>query len=53
MVTLRPHAITVKKGRGSAIFGISLVYRGSDEYEEKDVGIVVERMIPGGRQIFI
>ena len=46
MVQLRPRAITVD--RGSRGFGLSLIYRGLDKYEEKDTGIFVARVVPGG-----
>ena len=46
VVTLRPRAITVD--RGSRGFGLSLIYRGLDKYEEKDTGIFVARVVPGG-----
>jgi len=44
---LRPRAITVE--RGSRGFGLSLIYRGLDKYEEKDTGIFVARVVPGGQ----
>ena len=47
VVTLRPRAITVD--RGSRGFGLSLIYRGLDKYEEKDTGIFVARVVPGGK----
>ena len=47
MVQLRPRAITVD--RGSRGFGLSLIYRGLDKYEEKDTGIFVARVVPGGK----
>jgi len=47
MVQLRPRAITVD--RGSRGFGLSLIYRGLDKYEEKDTGIFVARVVPGGQ----
>ena len=50
VVTLRPRAITVD--RGSRGFGLSLIYRGLDKYEEKDTGIFVARVVPGGTQVF-
>lgn len=43
----RPRAITVE--RGSRGFGLSLIYRGLDKYEEKDTGIFVARVVPGGQ----
>jgi hypothetical protein len=46
VVQLRPRAITVE--RGSRGFGLSLIYRGLDKYEEKDTGIFVARVVPGG-----
>ena len=47
VVQLRPRAITVE--RGSRGFGLSLIYRGLDKYEEKDTGIFVARVVPGGQ----
>jgi DNA repair exonuclease SbcCD ATPase subunit len=44
---LRPRAITVD--RGSRGFGLSLIYRGLDKFEEKDTGIFVARVVPGGQ----
>jgi len=35
--------------RGSRGFGLSLIYRGLDKYEEKDTGIFVARVVPGGQ----
>ncbi|XP_059094822.1 lamin-C-like isoform X2 [Tigriopus californicus] len=46
-VQLRPRTITVD--RGSRGFGLSLIYRGLDKYEEKDTGIFVARVVPGGQ----
>merc|ERR1712038_312265 len=40
-------SITVK--RGSSGFGLSLVYRGADRFEEKDTGIFVSKLVPGGQ----
>ena len=40
-------SITVK--RGSSGFGLSLVYRGRDMFEEKDTGIFVSKLVPGGQ----
>jgi len=40
-------SITVK--RGSSGFGLSLVYRGTDRFEEKDTGIFVSKLVPGGQ----
>merc|ERR1711899_568748 len=34
---------------GSRGFGLSLIYRGLDKYEEKDTGIFVARVVPGGQ----
>ena len=51
MVQLRPRAITVD--RGSRGFGLSLIYRGLDKYEEKDTGIFVARVVPGGNVVVI
>jgi len=50
VVQLRPRSFTVE--RGSRGFGLSLIYRGLDKYEEKDTGIFVARVVPGGRNIF-
>lgn len=47
VVQLRPRAITVD--RGSRGFGLSLIYKGLDKYEEKDTGIYVARVVPGGQ----
>ncbi len=46
VVRLQPRSITVD--RGSRGFGLSLIYRGLDKYEEKDTGIFVARVVPGG-----
>ena len=43
----RPLSITVD--RGSRGFGLSLIYRGLDKYDEKDTGIFVARVVPGGK----
>ena len=51
VVQLRPRAITVE--RGSRGFGLSLIYRGLDKYEEKDTGIFVARVVPGGIDNFL
>ena len=40
-------AITVD--RGSRGFGLSLIYRGLDKYEEKDTGIFVAKIVPDGQ----
>ena len=34
--------------KNSKGFGLSLIYRGLDKYEEKDTGIFVARVVPGG-----
>ena len=47
VVQLRPKTIIVD--RGSRGFGLSLIYRGLDKYEEKDTGIFVARVVPGGQ----
>ena len=47
VVQLRPKSIVVD--RGSRGFGLSLIYRGLDKYEEKDTGIFVARVVPGGK----
>ena len=41
----RPRAITVQR----SCFGFSLIYRGLDKYEEKDTGIFVACVEPGGQ----
>ena len=48
VVQLTPRSITVD--RGSRGFGLSLIYRGLDKYEEKDTGIFVARVVPGGKK---
>lgn len=48
VVQLRPRTIVVD--RGSRGFGLSLIYRGLDKYEEKDTGIFVARVVPGGQR---
>ena len=35
--------------RDCGAFGLSLIYRGLDKNEEKDTGIFVARVIPGGQ----
>ena len=35
--------------RGSRGFGLSLIYRGLDKYEEKETGIFVARVVPQGQ----
>ncbi len=49
VVRLQPRSIVVD--RGSRGFGLSLIYRGLDKYEEKDTGIFVARVVPGGELI--
>ena len=44
---MRPRVIQVE--RSSRGFGLSLIYRGLDKYEEKDTGIFVARVVPGGQ----
>ena len=44
---MRPRVIQVE--RSSKGFGLSLIYRGLDKYEEKDTGIFVARVVPGGQ----
>ena len=34
--------------RGSHGFGLSLVYRGVDLFEENDTGVFVSKLVPGG-----
>merc|ERR1712227_885381 len=43
----RPRVIQVD--RGSRGFGLSLIYRGLDKFEEKETGIFVARVVPGGQ----
>ena len=45
--TIRSYSITVD--RGSKGYGLSLMYRGTDRYEKKDIGIFVAKVIPGGQ----
>jgi disks large protein 1 len=44
---MRPRVIQVE--RSNRGFGLSLIYRGLDKYEEKDTGIFVARVVPGGQ----
>ena len=44
---MRPRVIQVD--RSSRGFGLSLIYRGLDKFEEKDTGIFVARVVPGGQ----
>jgi len=46
-LSMRPRVIQVD--RGSRGFGLSLIYRGLDKYEEKETGIFVARVVPGGQ----
>jgi len=46
-LAMRPRVIQVD--RGSRGFGLSLIYRGLDKYEEKETGIFVARVVPGGQ----
>eukprot|EP00092_Neocalanus_flemingeri_P045011 GFUD01050126.1.p1 GENE.GFUD01050126.1~~GFUD01050126.1.p1 ORF type:complete len:732 (+),score=192.56 GFUD01050126.1:160-2355(+) len=46
-LSMRPRVIQVE--RGSRGFGLSLIYRGLDKYEEKETGIFVARVVPGGQ----
>ena len=46
-VQLRPMTIAVERDAKGG-FGLSLIYRGLDKYEEKDTGIFVARVVPGG-----
>jgi len=39
----------IQVDRGSRGFGLSLIYRGLDKYEEKETGIFVARVVPGGQ----
>ena len=47
VVTFRRLNITVTRAWSG--FNFSLIYRGPDEYEEKDTGLFVARVIPGGK----
>lgn len=44
---MRPRVIQVE--RSNRGFGLSLIYRGLDKYEEKETGIFVARVVPGGQ----
>merc|ERR1711936_1533296 len=46
-LSMRSRVIQVD--RGSRGFGLSLIYRGLDKYEEKETGIFVARVVPGGQ----
>eukprot|EP00092_Neocalanus_flemingeri_P070020 GFUD01085895.1.p2 GENE.GFUD01085895.1~~GFUD01085895.1.p2 ORF type:complete len:234 (-),score=53.29 GFUD01085895.1:289-885(-) len=49
---MRLRVIQVDRGsRGfcKSLFGLSLIYRGLDKYEEKETGIFVARVVPGGQ----
>lgn len=39
----------IKVKRGQKGYGLSLVYRGPDKYEEKDLGVFVSRVVAGGQ----
>ena len=39
---------TIEVMRGSHGFGLSLVYRGTDLFEENATGVFVSNVIPGG-----
>jgi len=39
----------IQVDRGNRGFGLSLIYRGLDKYEEKETGIFVARVVPGGQ----
>ncbi|XP_071747127.1 lamin-B1.S isoform X6 [Lepeophtheirus salmonis] len=47
VVSWRPRSITVD--RGTRGFGLSLIYRGLDKYEQKDTGIFVARVVKDGQ----
>eukprot|EP00096_Caligus_rogercresseyi_P015176 TRINITY_DN761_c0_g1_i12.p1 TRINITY_DN761_c0_g1~~TRINITY_DN761_c0_g1_i12.p1 ORF type:complete len:675 (+),score=193.11 TRINITY_DN761_c0_g1_i12:203-2227(+) len=47
VVQWRPRSITVD--RGTRGFGLSLIYRGLDKYEQKDTGIFVARVVKDGQ----
>ena len=38
----------IRVKRGQKGFGLSLVFRGLDKYEEKDTGIFVSKVLRGG-----
>ena len=44
---MKSSLIRVKKGQKG--YGLSLVYRGPDKYEEKDLGVFVSRIVAGGQ----
>ena len=46
-LAMRPRVIQVE--RSNRGFGLSLIYRGLDKYEEKETGIFVARVVPGGQ----
>jgi len=46
-LSMRSRVIQVD--RGSRGFGLSLIYRGLDKYEEKETGIFVARVVPQGQ----
>ena len=48
-MVVQPVARTITVERGTRGFGLSLIYRGLDKYEEKDTGIFVARVVPGGQ----
>jgi C-terminal processing protease CtpA/Prc len=39
---------TIEVNRGSHGFGLSLVYRGVDLFDENDTGVFVSKLVPGG-----
>merc|ERR1712128_299356 len=41
--------MVIQVDRGSRGFGLSLIYRGLDKYEEKETGIFVARVVPQGQ----
>ena len=48
-MTLELRARVIQVERGPRGFGLSLIYRGLDKYEEKDIGLFVARVVPGGQ----
>ena len=50
-MTLQSRPLTISVDRGSRGYSLGLTYRGLDKHEEeeeKDAGIFVSRVIPGG-----
>ena len=42
-------SLVVRVKRGHRGYGLSLVYRGLDKYAERDTGVFVSRVLPGGQ----